>query len=58
MLNSTAPTLLKYGGSYLKGHEINLKDTFPIQFTLGTGGPNCGKKEKLMSPMKLAYIIT
>ena len=54
MLNSTAPTMLMYGGSYSKGHEINVKDAFPIQFPFGTGGPNCEEKEKLMYPTKLA----
>lgn len=29
-----------YGGSYLKAHEINLEDAFPIQFPFGIGGPN------------------
>ena len=47
MLESTAPTLLMYGGSYLKGHEVNLEDAFPIQFPFGTGGPNLGKKRKV-----------
>mgnify|MGYP006194651551 CR=1 FL=1 len=47
MLDSTAPTLLMYGGSYLKGHEVNLEDAFPIQFPFGTGGPNLGKKRKV-----------
>ena len=40
MLNSNTPTLLMYGGSYLKAHEINLEDAFPIQFPFGIGGPN------------------
>jgi hypothetical protein len=31
-----------YGGSYLKSHEINLEDVFPIQFPFGRGGPNLG----------------
>jgi hypothetical protein len=28
MHESTAPTMLKNGGSYLKGHEIHLDDAF------------------------------
>ena len=40
MLQSNAPTLLMYGGSYLKSHEIDLVDAFPIQFPFGLGGPN------------------
>jgi hypothetical protein len=36
------PTTLMYGGSYLKSHEINLEDVFPIQFPFGQGGPNLG----------------
>ena len=39
MLKSNAPTMLMYGGSYLKSHEINLEDAFPIQFPFGLGGP-------------------
>ena len=46
MLTSTAPTMLMYGGNYLRGHEINLEDMFPIQFPFGSGGPTLGKKEK------------
>ena len=40
MLNNTTPTMLMYGGSYLRGHEVNLEDIFPIQFPYGTGGPD------------------
>ena len=47
MLDSTAPTLLMYGGSYLKGHEINLEDAFPIQFPFGTGVLTWERREKL-----------
>ena len=57
MLNSTAPTMLTYGGSYLKGHEINLEDA-PIQFLFGTGGPNCGEKRKIDVSNEAYYIIT
>ena len=39
MLQSNAPTMLMYGGSYLKAHEIDLVDAFPIQFPFGLGGP-------------------
>ena len=39
MLDNTAPTLLMYGGSYIRGHEVNLEDAFPIQFPFGLGGP-------------------
>ena len=46
MLESTAPIMLMYGGNYLKGHEIKLKDAFPTQFPFGSGGPNLGKKRK------------
>ena len=46
MLNNTDPTMLMYGGSYLKSHEIHLEDVFPIQFPFGLGGPNpnCSRK--------------
>ncbi len=44
MLESTAPTMLMYGSTYLRGHEINLEDAFPIQFPFGYGGPNLCKK--------------
>ena len=47
MLTSTAPTMLMYGGNYLRGHEINLEDMFPIQFPFGSGGPTLGKKRKV-----------
>jgi hypothetical protein len=47
MLESSAPTMLMYGGSYVKGHEINLEDAFPIQFPFCTGGPSLGKKRKV-----------
>jgi hypothetical protein len=40
MLDNTAPTLLIYGGSYIRGHEVNLEDAFPIQFPFSLGGPN------------------
>jgi hypothetical protein len=53
MLNSTATTMLMYGGSYLKKHQINLEDVFPIQCPFGTGSPDCGQKERLMYPTKL-----
>ena len=39
MLDRNAPTMLMYGGSYLKAHEIDLVDVFPIQFPFGLGGP-------------------
>ena len=26
MLDNSAPTMLMYGGSYLRGHEVNLED--------------------------------
>ena len=44
MLTSTAPTMLMYGGNYLRGQKINLEDMFPIQFSFGSGGPTLGKK--------------
>ena len=46
MLNNTDPTMLMYGGSYLKSHEVHLEDVFPIQFPFGLGGPkpNCPRK--------------
>jgi len=47
MLESTAPTMLMYGGSYLKGREVNLENAFPIQFPFGSGGPNLSKKRKV-----------
>ena len=47
MLTSTAPTMLMYGGNYLRGHEINLEDMFPIQFPFSSGGPTLGKKRKV-----------
>lgn len=47
MLQSHAPTMLMYGGSYLKAHEINLEDAFPIQFPFGTGGPSPGIDRKV-----------
>ena len=40
--NAGDPTMLMYGGSYLKSHEIKLEDAFPIQFPFGTGGPDMG----------------
>jgi hypothetical protein len=46
MLDNTAPVMLMYGGSYLKSHEINLEDVFPIQFPFGTGGPDLGVSRK------------
>ncbi len=58
MLTSTAPTMLMYGGNYLKGHEINLEDMLPIQFPFGSGGPTLEKREKLMCPMKHVYTIS
>jgi hypothetical protein len=49
MLESTALTMLMYGGNYLKSHEIeiNLEDAFPVQFLLGSGNPNLGTKCKV-----------
>jgi hypothetical protein len=47
MLDNNAPVMLMYGGSYLKSHEINLEDAFPIQFPFGTGGPDPGKSRKV-----------
>jgi hypothetical protein len=46
MLDNNAPVMLMYGGSYLKSHEINLEDVFPIQFPFGTGGPDLGIPRK------------
>lgn len=40
MLDKTAPTMLMYGGSYLRGHEVELEDAFPMQFPFGLGSPN------------------
>ena len=40
--NAGDPTMLMYGGSYLKSHEIRLEDAFPVQFPFGVGGPNMG----------------
>ena len=40
--NAGDPTMLMYGGSYLKSHEIRLEDAFPIQFPFGLGGPDMG----------------
>lgn len=40
MLDNATPTLLMYGGSYIRGHEVNLEDAFPMQFPFGLGGPN------------------
>ena len=40
--NAGDPTMLMYGGGYLKSHEIKLEDAFPIQFPFGTGGPDMG----------------
>ena len=47
MLDSSNPTMLMYGGSYLKSHELHLEDVFPIQFPFGLGGPNPGEKRKV-----------
>ena len=58
MLTSTAPTMLMYGGNYLRGHEINLEDMFPIQFPFGSEVRLLSKREKLMCPMKHVYVIT
>jgi YHS domain-containing protein len=49
MLDNNAPVMLMYGGSYLKSHEINLEDVFPIQFPFGTGGPDLGVSRKKTS---------
>jgi hypothetical protein len=56
MLNSTAPTMLMYGESYLKGHEINLEDAFPISFWHWRS--KLWKKGELMYQMKVAFFIT
>lgn len=40
MLDNTAPTMLMYGGSYLRGHEVPIEDAFPIQFPFGLGSPH------------------
>ena len=40
MLDNTAPTMLMYGGSYLRSHEVSLEDAFPMQFPFGLGSPN------------------
>lgn len=42
MLENEKPTLFMYGGNYLKSHEINLEDAFPIQFPFGLGAPDHG----------------
>ena len=47
MLENSTPTMLMYGGSYLKSHEVHLEDVFPIQFPFGLGGPNPGVKRKV-----------
>jgi hypothetical protein len=47
MLESTALTMLMYGGNYLKSHEINLEDAFSVQFLFGSGNPNFGTKCKV-----------
>jgi hypothetical protein len=39
MLEGIDPTMILYGGSYLKSHEVRLEDIFPIQFPFGLGGP-------------------
>ena len=47
MLDNNSPTMLMHGGSYLKSHEIDLQDIFPIQFPFGTGGPDHGVSRKV-----------
>jgi hypothetical protein len=48
MLDNTAPTMLMYGGSYLRGHEVAIEDAFPIQFPFGLGSPqHYGGKRKV-----------
>ena len=47
MLENSTPTMLMYGGSYLKSHEIYLEDVFPIQFPFGLGGPHPDHKRKV-----------
>jgi hypothetical protein len=47
MLDNNAPIMLMYGGSYLKSHEINLEDVFPVQFPFGMGGPDLGIARKV-----------
>ncbi len=47
MLTTTAPIMVVCGGNYLKGHETDLEDMFPIQFPLGSEGPTLGKKRKV-----------
>ena len=38
ILENNTPTMLIYGGNYIKGHELRLEDAFPIQFPFGIGG--------------------
>ncbi len=57
IITSTAPTMLMYGGIYLKGDDIDLEDMFHIQFPCGSRGPTLGKREKLMCLMKHVYGI-
>lgn len=47
MLNNEKPTMLLYGGSYKKSHEVNLEDVFPVQFPFGLGGPDLGVPRKV-----------
>jgi hypothetical protein len=39
MLKDEKPTLLVYGGNYMKSSEINVEDLLPFAFPYGLGGP-------------------
>jgi hypothetical protein len=44
LLENNTPTMLMYGGNYVKGHEMRLEDAFPIQFPFGIGGLHSSRR--------------
>ena len=44
IMENNTPTMLMYGGNYVKGHEMRLEDAFPIQFPFGIGGLHSSRR--------------
>ena len=57
ILENNTPTMLMYGGNYVKGHEMRLEDAFPIQFPFGTGGLHTSRRVPVSSEFCLQHYM-
>jgi hypothetical protein len=57
ILENNTPTMLMYGGNYVKGHEMRLEDAFPIQFPFGIGGLHTTRRVPVSSQCCLQHYM-